>query len=71
MRARAAAKLLTTRQQELLRLVSAGHDNRAIARRLAISPKTVRKHLENAFARLALSSRTAAVAEVCPDLTWR
>jgi DNA-binding CsgD family transcriptional regulator len=67
----AAAKLLTSRQQELLWLVAAGHDNRTIARMLGISPETVRKHLENAFARLGVSSRTAAVAKVCPDLAWR
>jgi hypothetical protein len=30
----------------------------------------VRKHLENAFARLDVTSRTAAVAKVCPDATW-
>lgn len=66
----AAARLLTGRQQELLRLVAAGHDNIEIARRLSLSPYTVRKHLENAFARLQVTSRTAAVAKVCPDATW-
>jgi DNA-binding CsgD family transcriptional regulator len=66
----AAARLLTGRQRELLRLVVAGHDNIAIARRLGLSPYTVRKHLENAFARLDVTSRTAAVAKVCPDATW-
>jgi DNA-binding CsgD family transcriptional regulator len=66
----AAARLLTGRQQELLRLVAAGHDNIEIARRLSLSPCTVRKHLENVFARLEVTSRTAAVAKVCPDATW-
>jgi len=66
----AAARLLTGRQRELLGLVAAGHDNVAIARRLGLSPSTVRKHLENAFARLDVTSRTAAVAKVCPDATW-
>ena len=42
----------------------------SIARRLGLSPYTVRKHLENAFARLDVTSRTAAVAKVCPDATW-
>ena len=65
-----AARLLTRRQRELLRLVAAGDDNVAIARRLGLSPYTVRKHLENAFARLDVTSRTAAVARVCPDATW-
>ena len=67
----AAALLLTTRQAELLRLVAAGHDNIAIARLLRLSPATVGKHLENAYARLEVTSRTAAVARVCPDVTWR
>ena len=30
----------------------------------------MRKHLENTFARLDVSTRTAAVAKVCPDATW-
>jgi len=66
----AAARLLTGRQRELLCLVAAGYDNTAIARRLGLSPYTVRKHLENAFARLDVTSRTAAVAKVRPDATW-
>jgi DNA-binding CsgD family transcriptional regulator len=53
---------LTARQRELLGLVAAGHTNVQIARRLYISEPTVRKHLENIFERLEVSSRTAAVA---------
>jgi len=68
---RAADRLLTGRQRELLRLVAAGHDNVSIACQLGLSPATVRKHLENAFARLEVSSRTEAVAKVCPDAAWR
>ena len=68
---RAAARVLTGRQRELLHLVAAGHDNVAIARQLGLSPATVRKHLENAFVRLEVSSRTEAVAKICPDATWR
>jgi DNA-binding NarL/FixJ family response regulator len=59
-----AARPLTGRQRELLRLVAGGHDNIAIARQLGLSPGTVRKHLENAFARLGVSSRTAAIAKL-------
>jgi DNA-binding CsgD family transcriptional regulator len=65
-----AARPLTARQLELLQLVAAGHDNNAIARRLCLSRGTVRKHLENAFTRLGVSSRTAAVAHTFPDTTW-
>jgi DNA-binding CsgD family transcriptional regulator len=67
---RAAAGLLTRRQHELLRLVATGEDNVAIARQLRLSPTTVRTHLENAFARLGVSSRTSAVARLWPDVTW-
>jgi len=64
------SRLLTERQRELLSLVAAGHDNIAIASQLGLSSATVRKHLANAFARLEVSSRTAAVAKICPDVTW-
>ncbi len=52
---------LTARQWTLLRLVAAGYTNSQIARRLAVSEATVRKHLENIYGRLQVSSRTAAV----------
>lgn len=53
---------LTSRQWELLQLVAAGLSNAAIAHQLNLSYGTVRKHLENIYARLGVSSRTAAVA---------
>jgi DNA-binding CsgD family transcriptional regulator len=58
---------LTARQEQLLRLVAGGHSNRDIARRLWITEATVRKHLENIFERLQVTSRTAAVAVAFPD----
>jgi DNA-binding CsgD family transcriptional regulator len=57
---------LTPRQKDLLHLVAAGHTNTQIARRLGISEGTVRTHLENIYARLQVSSRTAAVARAFP-----
>jgi len=51
-------------------VVAVGCDNSAIAKRLVLSRDTVRKHLENAYARLGVSSRTAAVARAFPDITW-
>ena len=53
---------LTVREVEVLRLVARGKGNRAIARQLAISEKTVARHLSNIFTKLDLSSRTAAAA---------
>jgi DNA-binding CsgD family transcriptional regulator len=56
--------VLTPRQTELLRLVAAGLSTAQIAETLYLSPGTVRKHLENIFARLGVTSRTAAVMRV-------
>lgn len=58
---------LTRRQVQLLRLVASGFTNRQIARHLGLSENTVRKHLENIFERLRVTSRAAAVARAMPD----
>jgi DNA-binding CsgD family transcriptional regulator len=58
---------LTPRHSELLQLVAVGHTNAQIARRLGVTEGTVRKHLENVYARLHVSSRTAAVTRAFPD----
>ena len=58
---------LTQRQTDLLRLLAAGCTNAQIARRLGISEGTVRTHLENLYARLQVSNRTAAVTQAFPD----
>jgi len=63
---RTAPPPLTERQTELMRLVAAGHSNAEIAATLYVSPHTVRKHLENIFSRLEVTSRTAAVARAFP-----
>jgi|SRR5215469_12366804 len=62
---------LTPRQRELLRLVAIGHTNAQIARRLGVTDKTVAKHLENIYARLQVSSRTAAVTRAFDDQAAR
>jgi ATP/maltotriose-dependent transcriptional regulator MalT len=53
---------LTAREIEVLRLVAAGKTNRAVAADLAISDKTVARHLSNIFDKLGVSSRAAATA---------
>jgi DNA-binding CsgD family transcriptional regulator len=58
---------LTPRQNDLLRLLAAGHTNAQIARRLGVTEGTVRTHLENIYERLHVSSRTAAVTRAFPD----
>jgi DNA-binding CsgD family transcriptional regulator len=58
---RARVECLTERELEVLQLVAEGLTNREIARRLFISPATVRTHLEHVFEKLGVGSRTAAV----------
>jgi len=58
---------LTPRQNDLLRLLAAGHTNTQIARRLGISEGTVRTHLENIYEKLHVSSRAAAVTRAFAD----
>ncbi|MFD8964120.1 AAA family ATPase [Streptomyces sp. NPDC059568] len=53
---------LTPREQDVLRLVAAGHSNRRIAEELYISPKTASVHVSNILAKLGVSGRTEAAA---------
>ena len=53
---------LTPREREVLSWVARGKTNAEIARLLWLSPGTVRKHLENVYAKLGVRTRTAAVA---------
>jgi ATP/maltotriose-dependent transcriptional regulator MalT len=53
---------LTARELEVLALVSSGRTNREIASELVISEHTVARHVQNIFAKLGVSSRTAATA---------
>ena len=53
---------LTAREMEILKLVAAGHTNRAIATMLFISPATVKRHVTNLLAKLHLPTRAAAIS---------
>ena len=55
---------LTARERDVMRCVEDGLSNTEIARELWIQPTTVRKHLENIFAKLGVRSRTAALAKL-------
>ena len=61
-RRRSASHGLTARQLEVLRLVARGRTNREIATELTLSEHTVARHLQNIYASLGVSSRTAASA---------
>ncbi len=51
---------LTPRELQVLRLAATGASNRGIAVALVISEHTVARHMQNIFAKLGVSSRTAA-----------
>ncbi len=53
---------LSAREREVLRLVASGKSNQEIAAALVISAHTVARHVQNIFAKLGVSSRTAAGA---------
>jgi DNA-binding CsgD family transcriptional regulator len=53
---------LTDRELEVLRLVASGKTNKAIARELSLSEKTVDRHVSNIFTKLDVPTRAAATA---------
>lgn len=52
---------LTPREGDVMRWLSYGKTNTEIAALLAISPRTVHKHLEHIYVKLGVETRTAAV----------
>jgi DNA-binding NarL/FixJ family response regulator len=55
-----AARALTARELEILRLVAAGRPNGPIARELWVTEQTVKFHLSNIYRKLGLANRTEA-----------
>jgi DNA-binding NarL/FixJ family response regulator len=52
---------LTDREREVLELIAQGLNNAEIARRFVLSPKTVRNHISNIFAKLQVADRAQAI----------
>ena len=52
---------LTERETEVLGLLATGRDNAGVARRLGVSPKTVRNHVSNIITKLQVSDRSGAI----------
>lgn len=59
--AAAAGGLLTPKEAEVLRLLSAGHSNKHIAKTMDVSDETVKWHLKNLFSKLSAGTRRHAV----------
>lgn len=53
--------VLTRRELDVLRYLAGGLTAETIARRLSVAPATVRKHLQNLYAKLGTSDRLGAV----------
>jgi DNA-binding CsgD family transcriptional regulator len=56
--------LLTERERQVLELVAAGRTDRAIGHLLGCSARTIGKHLQNAYRKLGVTNRVAAVARI-------
>jgi DNA-binding CsgD family transcriptional regulator len=52
---------VSERELEVLALIAAGQSNKEIARRLEVSPNTVKTHIGNLFEKLDVQRRTEAV----------
>jgi two-component system, NarL family, response regulator YdfI len=62
--ARAAPRLLTVREKQILGLVVMGMTNAAIASQLYLAESTVKSHLSSAFSKLGVSSRSEATTVI-------
>ncbi len=58
---RQRAERLSMREREVLQLMADGASPRDIARRMSITPNTVRTHVQNILTKLGVHSRTQAV----------
>ncbi|MEH1056843.1 response regulator transcription factor [Micromonospora sp. CPCC 206171] len=56
-----AFPVLTAREREILDLIAQGRNNAYLARHLMLSPKTVRNHISNIFAKLHVADRAEAI----------
>jgi DNA-binding CsgD family transcriptional regulator len=58
-----AALGISARECEVLGMLAAGHANKVIARRLDISPNTVKTHVARLYEKLEVASRTQAISK--------
>ena len=57
-----ALNVLTDRERQIMRLVSAGLSNKAVGRRLNIADGTIKQHLHHIYQKLAIDNRTVLAA---------
>ena len=67
---RTAAREFSTREREIIRLMTRGMSNKEIAGGLGISEKTVRNHVTHIYEALNLHSRTRAVLWFLENTSW-
>ncbi len=59
----AQVPVLTIREVEIVRMLSLGYTADRIGRATGISPRTVQKHLQNAYSKLGYHDRLLAVRQ--------
>jgi DNA-binding NarL/FixJ family response regulator len=62
-RGRATTESLTTREQEIARLIAEGASNPEIAQKLFLSRKTVERHVSNVFKKIGVRNRAELAAK--------
>ncbi len=56
-------QLITSREQDVLRLIAKGRTTAAAAAELGLSQSTIRSHIEHMFSKLGVKTRAALVAQ--------
>lgn len=64
------SEILTARELEVVDLVAEGLTNKEIARRLEISPATVKVHVERLIGKLGVADRTQAAVLAVQSKSW-
>ena len=62
-----ALAVLTSRERQIVKLVSAGLPNKEVGRQLNLTAGTIKVHLHNIFSKLAINNRTALTALAVSD----
>ncbi len=65
---KSAVCALTSRELQVLERIAQGQTNKAIARELGLSARTIDRHVSNILAKLNVPSRSAATAFACAKL---